>query len=237
VIDCKWVYKVKRKGDGSLDRYKARLVAKYFKQWYRIDYEDTFSPVVKAATIQIILSIVISGGWCLRQLDMQNVFLHGILEEDVYMKQPPGYKDKSLPHYVCKLDKAIYGLKQAPRAWYSILSEKLLQLGFHVSKAGTSLFFYNRGGVIIFLLVYVDNIIVASSSQGVSALLKDLGAEFALKDLGQLHYFLGIEVKQQDGELHLSQMKYASDILRHADMQNCKLVTTMLPVSEKSTQC
>jgi hypothetical protein len=77
---------------------------------------------------------------------------------------------------------------------------------------------------------------VASSSQGVSALLKDLGAEFALKDLGQLHYFLGIEVKQQDGELHLSQMKYASDILRHADMQNCKLVTTMLPVSEKSTQ-
>jgi hypothetical protein len=165
------------------------------------------------------------------------VFLHGILEEDVYMKQPPGYKDKSLPHYVCKLDKAIYGLKQAPRAWYSILSEKLLQLGFHVSKAGTSLFFYNRGGVIIFLLVYVDNIIVASSSQGVSALLKDLGAEFALKDLGQLHYFLGIEVQQQDGELHLSQMKYASDILRHVGMQNCKLVTTLLLVSEKSTQC
>jgi hypothetical protein len=96
VIDSKWVYKVKRKVDGSLDRYKARLVAKGFKQWYRIDYEDTFSPVVKAATIHIILSITVSHGWCLRHLDMHNAFLHGILEEDVYMKQPPGYEDKSL---------------------------------------------------------------------------------------------------------------------------------------------
>jgi hypothetical protein len=92
VIDCKWVYKVKRKVDGSLDRYKARLVAKGSKQWYRINYEDTFSPVVKAATIQIILSIVISRGWCLRQLDVQNAFLHGIFEEGVYMKQLVGMK-------------------------------------------------------------------------------------------------------------------------------------------------
>jgi hypothetical protein len=114
VIDCKWVYKVKRKANGSLDRYKARLVAKGFKQRYDIDYEDTFSPVVKAAAIQIILSTVVSKGWCLRQLDVQNAFLHGILEEDVYMKQPLVYEDKSRPHYVCKLNKAIYGFKQAP---------------------------------------------------------------------------------------------------------------------------
>jgi hypothetical protein len=116
VIDCKWVYKVKKKADGSLDRYKARLVAKGFKQCYGIDYEDTFSPVVKVATIMIILSTAVSRGWCLRQLDVHNAFLHGILKEDVYMKQPPGYENKLLPHYVCKLDKAIYGLKQAPRA-------------------------------------------------------------------------------------------------------------------------
>jgi hypothetical protein len=205
VIDCKWVYKVKRKVGGSLDRYKARLVAKGFNQRYGIDYEDTFSPVVKAATINIILSIRVSRGWCLRQLDVQNVFLHGILEEDVYMKQPPGYEDKLMPHHICKLDKAIYGLKQAPWAWYSRLSEKLLQLGFHASKADLSLFFYNKGDVIIFLLVYVDAIVIASSSQeGVSALLEDLRAESALKDLGLLHYFLGIEVKMIDDDLHLS---------------------------------
>jgi hypothetical protein len=162
------------------------------------------------------------------------VFLHGILEEDVYMKQPPGYENKLLPHYVCKLDKAIYGLKQVPRAWYSRLSKKLLQLGFHASKADTSLFFYNKGDVTIFLLVYVDVIIIASSPQEVvSALLQDLRAEFALKDLGPLHYFLGIEVKTINDELHLSQSKYASDILKCAGMMNCKPVMTPLLISEK----
>lgn len=113
IIDCKWVYRVKRKADGSIDRYKARLVAKWFKQRYGIDYEDTFSPDVKAAKIRLILS---SRGWSIRQLDVNNVFLHGILEEDVYMKQPPGYVHSEFSHHVCKLDKAIYGLKQAPRA-------------------------------------------------------------------------------------------------------------------------
>jgi hypothetical protein len=234
LIDCKWVYKVKKKADGSLDRFKARLVAKRFKQHYGIDCEDTFSPVVKAATICIILLIAVSRGLCLRQLDMQNVFLHGILEEDVYMKQPPGYKNKLLPHYICKMDKAIHGLKQAPRAWYSRLSEKLLQHGFHASKVDMSLFFYNKTDATIFLLVYVDDIIIASSSQeAMSALLQDLRAEFPLKDLGPLHYFLGIEVKTINDRLHLSQSKYASDILKWAGMMNCKPVMTPLPISKK----
>jgi histone deacetylase 1/2 len=165
VIDCKWVYKVKRKSDGSLDRYKARLVAKGFRQRYGIDYEDTFSPVVKPATIRTILFVAVSRGWSLRQLDVQNAFLHGYLEEDVYMKQPPGYEDKSKSEYICKLDKALYGLKQAPRVWHSRLSSKLCQLGFKASKADTSLFYYNKGSVTIYVLIYVDDIIVASSTQ------------------------------------------------------------------------
>jgi histone deacetylase 1/2 len=170
IIGCKWVYKIKRKADGSIDQYKAQLVAKGYKQRYGIDYEDTFSPVVKAATIRLILSIVVSKGWSLRQLDVQNAFLHGVLEEEVYMHQPPGYKDSKHPSYVCKLDKAIYGLKQAPCAWYARLCNKLVQLGFTPSKGDTSLFYYNKGGHIMFVLVYVDDIIVASSSRDATVL-------------------------------------------------------------------
>jgi len=158
VIGCKWVYKIKRKADGTLDRYKARLVGKGFKQRYGVDYEDTFSPVIKAATIRVILSLAISCGWSLRQLDVQNAFLHGLLEEEVYMHQPPGFEDPEKPNFVCKLDKALYGLKQAPRAWYSRLSDKLIQLGFQASKADTSLFYFSKGGITMFILVYVDDI-------------------------------------------------------------------------------
>ncbi|XP_071678436.1 uncharacterized protein [Lolium perenne] len=216
VIDCKWVYKVKRRADGSVDRYKARLVAKGFKQRYGIDYEDTFSPVVKAATIRLVLSIAVSRGWHLRQLDVKNAFLHGVLEEEVYMRQPPGYEGR--PGLVCKLDKALYGLKQAPRAWYYRLSSKLQSLGFSASKADTSLFFYNKGGVSIFMLIYVDDIVVASSSE---------------KDLGSLHYFLGIEVKKVHDGIILSQEKYANDLLGRVNMKMCKSVDTPLSVSDK----
>ena len=234
VIGSKWVYKIKRKADGSLDRYKARLVAKGFKQRYGLDYEDTFSPVVKAATIRTVLSIAVSRGWSLRQLDVHNAFLHGILEEEVYMQQPPGFVERGKENYICKLDKALYGLKQAPRAWYSRLSTKLVDLGFKPSRADTSLFIFNRGGITMYVLVYVDDIIVASSTdQATSALLKDLQKDFALKDLGDLHYFLGIEVKKVRNGIVLTQHKYANDLLKKTGMVDCKPMSTPLSTSDK----
>jgi hypothetical protein len=233
VIDCKWVYKIKRKQDGSLDRYKTCLVAKGFRQRYGIDYEDTFSPVVKAATIRIVLSIVVSRGWPLRQLDVQNAFFHGDLEEELYMRQPPGFESKTHPNFVCRLDKALYGLKQAPRAWFAKLSKKLYDLSFEGSKDDTSLFYYNKNGISMFILVYVDDIIIASSTQEVmTALLKDLKNDFSLKDLGDLHYFLGIEVNKVRDGLVLTQ-EYANDLLKRVGMSSCKPVSTPLCTSEK----
>jgi hypothetical protein len=108
LIDCKWVYRIKRKADGMIDRYEARLVEKGFKQRYGIDYEDTFSPVVKIATIRIVLALSVPRGWSLRQLDIKNVFLHGFLKEEVYMRQPRGFENPNAPGYICKLDKALY---------------------------------------------------------------------------------------------------------------------------------
>ena len=125
-MGCKWVFRVKRKADGLVDKFKARLVAKGYNQQPGVDYNETFSPVVKPATIRTVLSIAIMNGWPLKQMDVNNAFLHGNLIETVYMMQPPGFKDLSRPNYVCRLRKAIYGLKQAPRAWYSTLKTALL---------------------------------------------------------------------------------------------------------------
>lgn len=113
-----------------MDRYKARLVAKGFSQWLGIDYTDTLSHIVKSTIVRTVLSIVVAKGWNLRQIDVQNVFLHGTLEDEVYMRQPSSFEDTTRPGFVCKLEKALYGLKQALRAWYSLLSSKLQSLGF-----------------------------------------------------------------------------------------------------------
>jgi histone deacetylase 1/2 len=162
------------------------------------------------------------------------VFIHGVLEEEVYMRQPPGFENPHSPHHICKLDQALYGLKQAPRAWYSRLSSKLCDLGFTPSKADTSLFLFNKSGISIFVLVYVDDIIVTSSSDyAVTSLVQDLNKNFAIKDLGDLHFFLSTEVKKMPHGLLLTQEKYATDLLDKVGMRSCKSAPTPLSSSEQ----
>ncbi|KAK1626062.1 hypothetical protein QYE76_000377 [Lolium multiflorum] len=236
IIGCKWVFKVKDKSDlfGTIDRQKAHLVAKGFTQRAGIDYTDTFSPVVKPMTVRLILSIAVSRGWALRQVDVQNAFLHGDIQEEVYMSQPPGYVDPDRPHHVCRLQKSLYGLKQVPRAWYSKLSVKLQSMGFKPSKSDTSLFIFLNPRVIIYMLIYVDDIIIAGSCRRtVEKLLEQLPVPFAVKDLGELSYFLGVEVTNMSDGIALTQTKYATDLLRKVNMQNCKGSSTPKSSSDK----
>lgn len=139
-IGCKWVYRIKRNPDGSVARHKARLVAKGYHQTEGIDYEETFSPVVKKPTVCIILSLAAQFDWELRQLEVKNAFLHGNLTEEVYMQQPQGFINPNSPNHVCKLLKSLYGLKQTPRAWFECFTSHLLTLGFQTSHADSSLF-------------------------------------------------------------------------------------------------
>jgi hypothetical protein len=144
-------------------RFKARLVAKGFDQRSGMDYTDTFSPVIKPSTIRIILALAVHFDWSIRQLDVSNAFLQGYLNEEVYMELPPRFIDKRHPNLVCRLHKAIYGLKQAPCAWFTRLSNFLLELGFKGSLVDTSLFIYVSGLIKIYILVYVDDIIITGT--------------------------------------------------------------------------
>ncbi|KAM0033618.1 putative RNA-directed DNA polymerase [Helianthus debilis subsp. tardiflorus] len=144
VVGSKWIYRIKYKADGSLDRYKARLVVQGFTQVSGHDYSYTFSPVVKASTIRVILSLATIHNWELRQLDVNNAFLNGHLTETVYMEQPPGFVNPKFPNHVCKLNRALNGLKQAPRAWFQRLSAFLVQLGFNCSRVDPSLFYLQK---------------------------------------------------------------------------------------------
>jgi histone deacetylase 1/2 len=234
VVGCKWIYKVKQKPDGTVDRYKARLVAQGFSQRYGVDYADTFSPVVKPTTVRIILALAVSCNWSLRQVDIQNAFLHGELAEELYMHQPPGFVNKSHPNFVCRSQKSLYGLKQAPRAWYSTLSQKVQALGFRRSAADTSLFLFRRGKVTIYMLIYVDDIIIASScAQATNRLIAQLRDAFAVKDLGALTYFLGVEVAPTHDGLALTQSKYAADLLHRVNMHTCKPASTPMSSTER----
>jgi hypothetical protein len=214
VVPCKWVFKLKRRPDGSIDRHKARLVAVGYLQRSGIDFHDTFSPVIKPSTVRMVLATAVSFNWNIRQLDVSNAFLHGILEDEVYMAQPKGFEDPVHPQFVCKLHKSLYGLKQAPRAWFNRLSTALLSLGFLSSQVDPSLFIYHQNSVHAFLLVYVDDILVTSNDQRfITSLISNLQLEFAMKDLGQLTYFLGIEATRNSSGLHLRQTRYIIDLL------------------------
>ncbi|XP_020704869.2 uncharacterized protein LOC110115833 [Dendrobium catenatum] len=236
ILGCKWTYRTKLKPDGTIDRYKARLVAQGFKQQYGIDYKETFSPVAKMPTIRILLTVALTKQWPVLQLDVSNAFLHGTLDEDVYMKQPPGFVDTTHPDYVCKLHKTIYGLKQAPRLWFQTLTGFFLSTNFKFSKSDPSLLIYSDRDTHIYVLIYVDDLLISGNNlQKINSLISKLHSQFSIKDLGPISFFLGIQVSHTPNGYFLSQAQYALDILKAAGLSQCKPASTPIAVKGSST--
>lgn len=227
-VGCKWVYTVKYRADGTIERYKARLVAKGFTQTYGVDYLETFAPVAKMNTVRVILSLAANYDWDLQQFDVKNAFLHGDLEEEIYMEVPPGYTRQTAASTVCKLKKALYGLKQSPRAWFGRFTKVMTDLGYKQSQGDHTLFIkHSDSGGVTILLVYVDDIIVTGNEKGEQQRLSQcLAKEFEIKTLGKLKYFLGIEVAHSKKGVFISQQKYITDLLKETGKAACKPAST-----------
>ena len=230
IVGCRWVYKITRKADGTLERYKARLIAEAYTQQHGIGFLDTFSPIVKLTTIKLLLVVAVVHGWFMIQLDINNAFLHGGLSEEVYMDLPLGYhhERESLPsNPVFRLHKSLYGLKQASRQWYAKFSQFLLSTGFKQSATDHSMFIKRDDTSFLCLLVYVDDtIVVGNCSQTIESFKQILDGKFKLKDLGDLKFFLGLEVARSYKGFFVCQRHYALQLLTDTGLLGCKPAKT-----------
>lgn len=221
-IGCKWVFKIKYNSDGTIERYKARLVEKGFTQREGIDYAETFAPVAKLTTFRCLLALASIRGWPLYQMDVQNAFLHGELSEAVYMHPPPGFRRQG-ESLVCRLHKSLYGLKQASRSWFHKFLSAITHFGFQQSQADHSLFTKVQGDSFTAILLYVDDMVITGNNQkAINNVKTFLASCFKLKDLGMLKYFLGIEIARSTMGIFNNQRKYTLDILQEAGLLGAK---------------
>ena len=236
-ISSKWVYKIKENADGSIDRYKARLVARGFTQEYGIDYNETFAPVVRSTTKRIMMAIAATEGWKLKQLDIKSAFVNASVDEDIYMKPPEGMKakrDKQGNILYLKLQRALYGLKQAGRNWYENLVKWLLSQDFIRSKVDPCLFvkLKNKSKGYMAISCYVDDLdILVENENDYQYFMKALKNKYEISDLGDLDWSLGINVYQSKGQVKINQEKYINDMLRKYKMEDCK--EHVIPAIEK----
>jgi Reverse transcriptase (RNA-dependent DNA polymerase) len=234
VVDSKWVFKTKRGPDGEIVKHKARLVAKGFTQVPGLDYDETFAPVVKFATIRVLLAYAAHYDLEIHQIDVKTAFLHGNLKEEIYLKCPAGYDVG--PNKVWKLRKSIYGLKQASREWYAKVSAEFSQLGFTRLHSDYAVFIKREADHIIIIGVYVDDMLMLSNGVAyIVNLKKQLSDKFELTDLGEVRWILNMEVTRDRARrtISLSQRQYIEDILARHDMSNCRPVSTPISANLK----
>ena len=226
-IGVKWVYKTKRNAKGEIERHKARLVAKGYSQKAGIDYDEVFAPVARLETIRLIISLAAQNKWKIFQMDVKSAFLNGFLEEEVYIEQPLGYVVKGHEDKVLRLKKALYGLKQAPRAWNSRIDKYFQEKGFTKCPYEHALYVKEKDGDILIVCLYVDDLIFTGSNPSLFEEFKRVMIkEFEMTDIGLMAYYLGIEVKQKEEGIFISQESYAKEILKRFKMNDCKPIST-----------
>ena len=211
------------------------MVAKGYTQLYGSKYYDTLSLVAKMASVRLLLSIAAMSSWPLYQLEIKNVFFHGDLAEEVYMEQSPGFVAQGESGLVCRLRRSLYGLKQSPRTWFGRFSSMVQEFGMTRSTSDHFVFYHHASsGQCIYLIVYVDDIVITGSGHdGIRKLKQHLFSHFQRKDLGKLKYFLGIEIAQSNSGVVMSQRKYVLDILEEIGMLDCKPVDTPMDPNVK----
>ncbi|MCO5601917.1 hypothetical protein L7F22_056043 [Adiantum nelumboides] len=195
LVTCKWLLRKKFHADGSVSRYKAQLVARGFTQIPGMDYSETFSPVLRITSFRVLIAIAALFGFLLHQMDVRTAFLNGDLQEEIYMSQPDGgYTSLQHPDYVCRLLKALYGLKQSPRQWYLCFHQCMISLGYTRFQSDANVYNHHSTNVLLFLAIYVDDILILSNSQyAIDKAKGELQASFSMIDMGTLHYCLGIQ--------------------------------------------
>ena len=236
VISSKWVFKCKVGENGLFERYKARLVAQGYSQRPGIDYEETFSPVVCFESVHSVIALAACGNMKLHQMDVKTAFLNGELSEEVFMSQPEGFVEKGKESFVCRLKKSIYGLKQSPRCWNTALDAHLKKMKFVQTKGDPCLYVSTDRAETVIIAVYVDDILIAGKTdKRIVEVKAAIAAHFEVKDMGDLHYFLGVKVVQdlKAGTIWLGQPAYSENIIQQFNMQNAKTCRTPVNASLK----
>ncbi|GJS16808.1 putative ribonuclease H-like domain-containing protein [Tanacetum coccineum] len=233
-IGSKWVFRNKKDERGIVIRNKARLVAQGYTQEEGIDYDEVFAPVARIEAIRLFLAYASFKDFVVYQMDVKSAFLYGKIEEEVYVCQPPGFEDPDFPDRVYKVEKALYGLHQAPRAWYETLSTYLLDNGFQRGKIDKTLFIKRHKGDIFLVQVYVDDIIFGSTKKELcNAFEKLMHEKFQMRSMGELTFFLGLQVQQKKDGIFISQDKYVVEILKIFGFTEVK--TTSTPMETQKT--
>ena len=233
IVGSKWVFRVKYKSDGTIERFKARLVAKGYSQIPGLDYDETFSPVVRFPSIRALLAYAVENNMLVHQMDVVTAFLNGNLDEDIYMSQPDGYVRPGEEHLVCKLKKSLYGLKQSSRCWNRALSDYLESLGFAQSSADPCVYVKSSDPMVI-IAVYVDDLpILAKTEADMTNVKNCLASQFKMKDLGEFRYCLGVSAEWSGdrSSLWLHQKQFVQNLIKKHGLQDAKVVSTPLDVS------